>query len=88
MQHDKIRNVRAAIGRAQSALKELDEALAAMEPPAADPAVASELTEFLEKVPDDERQRITSILPQLVDSDSTNKPQPPPTRRRPRRRQS
>jgi hypothetical protein len=91
---EKIHALREAIARLRCAAHELDALLADVEPTSTTTAVINqELTDFMDKVlPEDEKQRLTEILPQLADSDSNgtaraHKPRPR-TMRRPKTRQS
>jgi hypothetical protein len=66
---EKIHAMREAIARLRCAAHELDVMLADLEPTSTTTAVIDRnLTDFMQKVlPDDEKQRLTEILPQLAE---------------------
>jgi hypothetical protein len=71
---EKIHALREAIARLRCAAHDLDSMLAEFEPSASTTAVIDPaVTDFMEKVlPEDERQRLTEFLPQLVDGSDGN----------------
>ena len=71
---EKIRAVQAALAQLRSAADDLERALDGLVPPAAE-AIAPEITEFIEQVlPEDEKQRLTEILPKLGEKDEEAPP--------------
>lgn len=85
---EKIHAVRAAIARLRCAAHELDALLADFEPSVTTTAMIDpQLTDFMQKMlPDDEKQRLTEILPQLGDGAEARRSVRPkkPQRRNPR----
>ena len=71
---EKIHALREAIARLRCAAHDLDTLLADAEPASTTTAVISrELTDFMDKnLPEDEKQRLTEILPQLADGSDSN----------------
>jgi hypothetical protein len=71
LQAEKIQEIRQAIARLRGAAHELDALLAEVEPMTATTTTAMidpALNDFMQKVlPEDEKQRLTEILPQLAD---------------------
>ena len=66
---EKIHALREAIARLRCAAHDVDTLLAEVEPASTTTAVINrDLTDFMDKVlPEDEKQRLTKILPQLAD---------------------
>jgi hypothetical protein len=69
---EKVHAIRQSIARLRCAAHELDVLLAEMEPTSTTTALIDpQLSDFMQRVlPEDEKQRLTEILPQLADGSS------------------